>query len=140
MAAGTGIKPKSKLADLGLRPATLRSLAENGVTVIGDLLDPDHTRSVVAAWPGVGASRLADLDAGMGRAGLAYGKPIGDSFARSCADCAICPDCGNLRAASSRSVAVDLYGRAGHIGHRVGPVCDGCDTHHRQLVATAAAA
>lgn len=140
MAAGTAVDAGTSLKDLGLRPATLRALAENGATVVGDLLDSDHTRDVVAVWPGVGTSRLADLDAGMGRAGLAYGKPIADSFARSCQDCPICEDCGNPRAESARSVVVDLFGRACHMGHRVGPICDVCDTHHRALVVTAAAA
>lgn len=129
----------TKLAALGMRPATLKALSENGATVVGDLLDSDYTRDVIAGWPGVGASRLADLDAAMGRHGLAYGKPLGDGFSRSCQICEICPDCGNPRATSPRNVAVDLYGRAVHIGHRVGPVCDGCDQHHRELVAAAAA-
>jgi hypothetical protein len=132
--------PGTELRSLGLRPATLRALAENGATVVGDLLDADHTRNVVAAWPGVGASRLADLDNALGRHGVAYGRPIGDAAYTWCGGCEICPDCGNPRAAAARSVAVDLDGRAGHLGHRVGPVCDGCDKHHRGLVAAAAAA
>lgn len=139
MAAKNTTNPGTKLADLGLRPATLRALAEAGITVLGDLLDTDHTRDVIAGWPGVGASRLADLDAAMGRAGLAYGKPRIDSFAGSCQDCPICPDCGNPCATSARNVAIGVDRRASHIGHRVGPVCNGCDKHHRQLVAAAAA-
>jgi len=123
----------TELRDLDLRPATLRALSENGATVVGDLLHPDHRRAVVGTWPGVGASRLADLDAVMGRHGLAYGKPISDSFARSCQRCEICPDCGNPRADSRRNVAVDLHGRVSHIGHRVGPTCDKCDVLHRKL-------
>lgn len=136
-----GINAGTKLADCGeLRPATLRALAANGAAVIGDLLDSEYTRDVIAGWDGVGAARLADLDAFMGRRGLAYGKPISDGFSHSCQDCPICPDCGNPRATSARNVAVDLDGRASHIGHRVGPTCDGCDKHHRALVAAAAAA
>lgn len=131
------VTPGTKLSALGMRPATLKALAENGVAVVGDL---DHTREIVASWPGVGASRLADLDAAMGRHGLVYGRPIPAGVAHSCQACEICPDCGNPRASSARNVAVDLNGRASHIGHRVGPTCSGCDAHHRDLVATAAAA
>lgn len=128
----------TKLADLDLRPATLRALAKNGATVVGDLLDTGYTRSVVASWDGIGASRLADLDAAMGRHGMSYGRPLSDGFLRSCPDCKICPDCGNPRAISAVNVVVDRDGRASHVGHRVGPTCAGCDRRHRALFVKAA--
>lgn len=127
----------TRIKDLGLRDATVRALARNGVAVVGDLLDPGHTRAVVASWPDVGTSRLADLDAAMGRFGLAYGSQrIGG---RACESCAICADCGNPRTDDPRHVAIDVNRRYSHLGHRVGPTCDGCDTHHRGLFGKAAA-
>jgi hypothetical protein len=134
------VGPETKLRDLGLREATAHALYSNGCAVLGDLLDPAHTRAVVAGWPSIGASRLADLDAALARAGLAYGKPASNVGSYGwCADCKLCPECGNPRATDRRAVVVGLDGRASHVGHRVGPTCHRCDAHHRALFTTAAA-
>jgi hypothetical protein len=51
----------------------------------------------------------------------------------TCGRCPRCPDCGNPRADHARHVVQDCTGRYRHGGFTVGPVCDGCDTHHRAV-------
>jgi hypothetical protein len=113
-------------------PKTLR---EAGIDTVGQLLA--HTRDQIRALTGMGAARMAAVDAVFGARGLVYGRPTIPTGTPppSCTVCPRCPDCGNPRAQRYPAVAVDLYGRAVHMGHRVGPVCDACDAHHRALAA-----
>lgn len=122
----------SPIAELGLTTQAPKSLAEAGIDTVEQLLT--HTRDELAALRGMGARRLADLDAALGRHRLVYGKPFERRIADpTCPTCGPCPNCGNPRADDRRHVATDLTGRASHLGHRVGPTCAGCDTHHRGL-------
>lgn len=122
----------SPIADLGMTTQAPRSLAEAGIDTVEQLLT--HTRDDIAALKGMGARRLADLDTVMAAHRLAYGQPFERrTSAPVCKTCERCPDCGNPRADDRRHVATDLYGRASHLGHRVGPTCSGCDRHHRGL-------
>lgn len=122
----------SPIVDLGMTTQAPKTLAEAGITTVAQLLT--HTRDELAALKGMGARRLADLDAVMSAHRLVYGQPIERRIvAAVCTTCERCPDCGNPRADDRRHVATDLYGRASHLGHRVGPTCAGCDRHHRGL-------
>jgi hypothetical protein len=129
----------TSIAELKLTTQAPKNLADEGITTVGQLLA--YKRSAVTKIRGMGEARMADLDRALQLRGLWYGKPIPvHAQYNTCSDCPVCPDCGNPRATSARNVAVGLDGRAAHIGHRVGPVCEGCDTHHRQLVAASVAA
>jgi len=88
----------------------------------------------------MGDSRMTDLDRALQLRGLWYGKPIPEHGTYgTCTSCPACPDCGMPRATEAKQVVVDLRGRAKHVT-APGDPCDDCDTHHRELVASAAAA
>jgi predicted RecB family nuclease len=126
------------ISELGLTTQAPKTLAEAGITTVGQLLD--HTRDTIAELHGMGAGRLADIERALAEHRLSFGTPLPDlSRYATCKTCPACPECGNPRAQSARSVVTDLHGRAVHIGHRVGPVCDGCDRYHRALFAAVAA-
>ena len=126
----------SPIADMGLTTQAPKTLANAGIETVAQLLA--HGRAELAALKGMGARRLADLDAVMAGHRLVYGQPIERRTGGAiCPTCKRCPECGNSRADDRRHVATDLYGRASHLGHRVGPTCAGCDTHHRALFTTA---
>lgn len=132
------IKYETPISELGLTTQAPKTLAEAGITTVGQLLDakPQH----IADLRGMGASRLADIERALGEHGLRLGKPLPDLGAyATCKRCPACPDCGVPRATDAKQVVVDLRGRAKH-AQAVGDPCDECDTHHRQLVAAAAAA
>jgi predicted RecB family nuclease len=129
----------STIADMGLTTQAPKTLTDAGIETVAQLLT--HSRDEIAALRGMGARRLADLDMVMAGHRLVYGQPIERRVVGAvCKTCERCPDCGNPRADDRRHVATDLYGRASHLGHRVGPTCAGCDRHHRQLFTTAAVA
>lgn len=122
----------SPVTDLGLTTQAPKTLAEAGITTVEQLLA--RTREEIAALRGMGARRLADLDTVMAGHRLVYGLPLERRIGGAvCKTCERCLDCGNSRADDRRHVAVDLSGRASHLGHRVGPTCSGCDAHHRAL-------
>jgi hypothetical protein len=132
MSAAVELAADSLITDMGLTTQAPKSLADAGIGTVEQLLA--HTRGALAAMRGMGAKRMADLDAAMAAYRLVYGRPFGRRTADPvCGTCRRCPDCGNSRADDRRHVATDLYSRASHLGHRVGPTCAGCDTHHRSL-------
>lgn len=130
------IKHETPISELGLTTQAPKTLAEAGITTVGQLLDAKPQR--IADLRGMGASRLADIERALGEHGLRLGKPLPDLGAyATCKRCPACPDCGMPRATEARNVVVDLLGRAKH-AQAVGDPCDDCDQYHRELVATAA--
>ena len=130
------IKHETPISELGLTTQAPKTLAEAGITTVGQLLDAKP--QAIADLRGMGASRLADIERALEEHGLCLGKPLVNLGAyATCKACPACPDCGMPRATDAKQVVVDLRGRAKHAQAADDP-CNGCDTHHRQLVATAA--
>lgn len=128
----------TSIPELNLTTQAPKTLAEAGITTVGQLLE--RRRSDVAKLRGMGESRLADLDRALQLRGLWYGKPFPEhGIYPTCKACPVCPDCGMPRATEARNVVVDMVGRAKH-ATAAGDPCDGCDKHHRALVAAASAA
>ncbi|MEY9904368.1 putative RecB family nuclease [Catenulispora sp. MAP12-49] len=133
------IEAQSPLAELGFTTQAPKTLAAAGVTTVEQLLA--QTRDAIAALRGMGAARLADIDTVMAAHRLVYGQPFEQRKAGSgCKTCRRCPECGNPRADDRRHVATDWTGRASHIGHRLGPTCEGCHAHHLTLFTMAGGA
>lgn len=131
--------PNTELTELGLITQAPKALAAAGITTIGNLLN--KTRAQIAALDGMGASRMADIDAMLKRHELAFhGNPGGRGIIMTCRDCPTCPQCGNPRATQARAVAIGIDGRYKHLGFQQNPTCDGCDAHHRSLFEKAVAA
>lgn len=125
------------ISTLTLTTQAPKTLAEAGITTVGQLLDRD--REAIAALSGMGASRLADIDRALEERGLSFGRPLfNPSVYQVCKTCPTCPNCGMPRATEARQVVADYRGRYTH-ANALGDPCAGCDTHHRQLVAVAAA-
>lgn len=132
------IRYETPISELGLTTQAPKNLADFGITTVGQLLD--RKRAAIAGVPGLGLSRLADIERALAEHGLALGKPLPNLGAYlTCKQCPACPDCGMPRATEARNVVVDLRGRAKHV-QAPGEPCDNCDTYHRKLVATAAVA
>jgi hypothetical protein len=126
------ISAETPLAELGFTTQAPKTLAAADVSTVEQLLG--LTRDAVAALRGMGAARLADVDAVMAAHRLVYGQPFEQRVAGpACKACPRCPECGNPRADDRRHVATDWTGRASHLGHRVGPTCGTCHDHHRAL-------
>lgn len=126
------------IAKLKLATQAPKSLAEAGITTIGALLD--RSRDDIAQLRGMGASRLTDLDTALEERGLSFGRPLfNPNIYQVCKTCPTCETCGMPRATEAKNVVVDHRGRAKH-ANTSGDPCDGCDTHHRELVAATAAA
>ena len=124
----------SPIADLNLPPSLVKALNRGGYKNIRDL-----TTRTAAFFDhrGYDAKEIRLVTETLAKHGLEFAKPIGDW--NRCGTCPTCQTCGNPRAVNARNVVLDLDGRAGHHGGRTGaPVCDGCDSHHRALVATRA--
>lgn len=132
------IKYETPISELGLTTQAPKMLAEAGITTVGALLD---TRpQIIADLKGMGTSRLADIENALAMHGLRLGKPLPNLGAYlTCKACPACPDCGMPRATEAKQVVVDYLGRYKHIT-APGDPCDGCDEHHRELVAVTAAA
>lgn len=132
------INYETPITELGLTTQAPKTLAEAGITTVGQLLDRDHAD--IAGLRGMGTSRLADIENALEEHWLSFGKPLVNlSVYPVCKKCPTCPDCGLPRATSARNVVVDLRGRAKHTTV-AGDPCDDCDKHHRELVAARAAA
>lgn len=129
------IRYDDPISTLELSTQAPKTLAEAGITTLGQLLD--YRRELIAGLPGMGASRLTDIERALEERGLAFGKPLLDlGKYRVCTACPSCPDCGMPRATETRQVVVDLRGRYKH-QNAPGEPCDDCDKHHRALFATA---
>lgn len=130
------IEAQSPLDELGFTTQAPKTLAAAGITTVEQLLA--LTRAAVAALNGMGAARLADVDTVLDGHGLAYGTSFTRrSYSPGCTVCRRCPQCGNPRADDRRHVGTDWTGRASHLGHRLGPTCEGCHNHHLALFTTA---
>ena len=132
------IKHETPISELGLTTQAPKTLAEAGITTVGQLLDAKP--QTIADLRGMGASRLADIERALGEHGLRLGKPLVNlGVYATCQACPTCPDCGMPRATEARQVVADYRGRYKHTNAQGDP-CDSCDQHHRDLVADAAAA
>lgn len=132
------IKHETPISELGLTTQAPKTLAEAGITTVGQLLEAKP--QTIADLRGMGASRLADIERALAEHGLRLGKPLVNLGAYlTCKACPACPECGMPRATEAKNVVVNLRGRAKH-AQAPGDPCDGCDKHHRQLVAATAAA
>lgn len=128
----------SPITDLGLTTQAPKTLADDGITTVEQLLTAGRDR--ISRLKGMGSARLTDVDAAIARHGLAWHVRADIGKWNTCKTCPACPDCGNpratdARATDARAVVTDLDGRAVHHGHRAGPVCNSCDEYHRALVA-----
>lgn len=131
------IKYNDPIGVLELATQAPKTLAEAGITSVGQLLDRSHDN--IASLRGMGASRLADIERALDERGLSFGRPLfNPNVYQVCTRCPACPDCGQPRATKARQVVEDYRGRYKH-ANAPGNPCDDCDTHHRQLVAVAAA-
>lgn len=132
------IKYDDPISKLELATQAPKTLAEAGITTIGQLLDRSHED--IAGLRGMGSSRLAELENALESRGLFFGRPLfNPSIYQVCQSCPACPECGMPRATDAKQVVQDYRGRYKHVT-APGDPCDGCDEHHRALVATAAAA
>jgi len=132
------IKYDDPISALGLTTQAPKTLAEAGITTVGQLLDTKP--QIIADLKGMGASRLADLEQALSVHGLRLGKPLPNLGAyRTCKSCPACPECGMPRATDAKQVVVDYLGRYKH-QNAAGDPCDNCDTHHRELFAASTAA
>lgn len=126
------------ISTLKLTTQAPKTLAEAGIRTVGQLLD--RAREDVARLPGMGASRLTDIERGLEELGLSFGKPLfNPNIYQVCTACPTCPDCGMPRATDARQVVADYRDRYKH-ANAVGDPCSGCDQHHRALVTAANAA
>lgn len=131
------IKYDDLISTLKLTTQAPKTLAEAGITTVGQLLDRE--REDIAKLSGMGASRLADIDRALDERGLSFGKPLfNPSIYLVCTGCPTCQYCGMPRATGARQVVTDYRGRYKHT-NAAGDPCDSCDQHHRDLVADAAA-
>lgn len=122
---------------LGLTTQAPQTLADAGIKTVGQLLD--HNREAIADLRGMGAGRLADIEAALDKRGLTFGKPLyNPSKYRVCKACPACPHCSMPRATEARQVVVDYRGRHKHANAQGDP-CNDCDAHHQALLAGAAA-
>ena len=124
------------IVHLKLTTQAPKTLAEAGITTIGQLLDRD--REAIAGLRGMGASRMADIERALEERGLAFGKPLVNlGKYQVCKTCQTCTDCEMPRATSAQQVVTDYRGRYKH-ANAPGEPCDSCNQHHRALFATAA--
>jgi hypothetical protein len=124
------VTPDSPIAELNLSRNLTDLLSRYNYGTVAALIARPRTDIAVRM---VNPRDMAAIDAALTEHGLAFRSEVGEWALRG--DCPTCPDCGNPRARTARSVVVGLDGRAGHLGARVAPVCEGCDRHHRALVA-----
>lgn len=131
------IRHDTPIAQLGLTTQAPKTLAEAGITTVGQLLD--CKRDAVAKLHGMGAGRLADIDRALEEHGLSFDKPLPNlSQYVTCKTCPACPECGMPRATEPKYVVVNYRGLYKHVT-APGDPCDGCDQHHRALFTGAAA-
>lgn len=132
------IRYETPISELGLTTQAPKTLAEGGITTVGQLLD--RGRDAIAELRGMGASRLADIEHAIEEHGLSFDKPLPNlSVYATCKTCLVCPECGMPRATEAKQVVIDYRGRARHVT-APGDPCDDCNTYHRELVAAASAA
>ncbi|HEY0935897.1 MAG TPA: DNA-directed RNA polymerase subunit alpha C-terminal domain-containing protein [Trebonia sp.] len=131
------IRYDDPISTLGLTTQAPKALAEAGITTIGQLLDRSHDD--IASLRGMGSSRLADLENALAEHRLSFDAPLfNPNVYQVCITCPTCPDCGMPRATEARQVVEDYRRRYKHT-NAAGDPCNDCDTHHRELVATARA-
>lgn len=132
--------PNTELSELEFTTAAPKILAQHNILTIGNLLNSE--RAKLAKIDGMGAARMKDIDRVLERHGLTFSKNSKENhgFVIVCRDCPTCPQCGNPRATTCRAVARGVDGRYKHHGFQATPTCDDCNTHHRALFETVAAA
>lgn len=123
------------LADGGIPARIAKALKADGITTIGDIAR--RTRGQIALVGGIDGHDVAEIARILAGHRLGYIDGVGSYL--QCKTCPRCTDCGMPRTSDARNVVVDVRGRAKHVG-APGKPCDGCDSHHRQLVANAAGA